>query len=110
LTFQQPSRQAAYLSKTNLENNNPWGDDMACPKGKEIFRLYSQKINSMKLDVSGGDLSPISDFINEYQCDLVGFSDLNLDISKYAIRKIIADTLRNISIVTKWPSALARSL
>jgi hypothetical protein len=93
LEFHQPTRQAAFLSETNLSNNNPWGDDMICPKGKEIFRLYSQNINGLKLDNCGGDLQPIADFINEYQCDIIGFSETNVDVSKYAVKKIITDTL-----------------
>jgi hypothetical protein len=66
---------------------------MSCPKGKEIFRLYSQNINSLKLNNCGGDLSPISDFMNEYQCDMAGFSEINVNVSKYSVRKIITDTL-----------------
>jgi exonuclease III len=66
---------------------------MSCPKQKDIFRLYSQNINGLKLDDKGGDLSTISEFINTYQCDVIGFSKLNLDVSKYKVKKIVADTL-----------------
>jgi exonuclease III len=66
---------------------------MVLPKGKRTFRLYSQNINGLKLDVKGGELTTIVEFIQTYQCDLVGFSELNLDVSKYAVRKIVADTL-----------------
>ena len=46
----------------------------------------------MKLDDKGGDLTVIADFINIYQCDLVGFSEINLDVSKYKVTRILADT------------------
>jgi hypothetical protein len=83
LAYQQQPRLTASLSETNLKSNVPWGDEMSCPKNKNTFRLYSQNINGLKVDDAGGDLATISDFINTYQCDAVGFSELNLDVSKY---------------------------
>ena len=47
----------------------------------------------MKLDDKGGDLTAIAEFMNNYQCDLVGFSEINLDVSKYRVKRIFADTL-----------------
>jgi hypothetical protein len=96
LFYLQLSRQAATLSEINLKNNAPWGDVMPCPKQKNIFCLYSQNINGLKLDNEGGDLATISDFFNTYQCDVVGFSELNLNVSKYKVKKLIADTLNRL--------------
>jgi hypothetical protein len=94
LSYQQPPHLAATLSDSNLKTNVPWGNMLSCPKPKDTFRLYSQNINGLKLDDTGGELSTISDFINTYQCDIVGFLELNLDVSKYKVKKIISNTLQ----------------
>jgi hypothetical protein len=74
--------------------NIAWGDTMSLPKQQNNFRLYCQNINGLKLDEKGGDLNSISDFAHEYQCDLLAFSEINLGVSKYQVRKIIDDTLK----------------
>ena len=66
---------------------------MRYPKQKKTFWLFSQNINVLKLDEKGGDLIPISEFLNIYQCDMAGLSEINLDVSKYKVRKILTDTL-----------------
>ena len=77
----------------NLTANKSWGDEMIYPKQKNTFRLFSQNINGLKIDEKGGDLIPISEFLTIYQCDMVGFSEINLDVSKYKARKILTDTV-----------------
>ena len=94
LSYEQPARQPASLSTANLRDNLPWGDVFQCPKPPNTFRLYSQNINGLRLDVKGGELTDISTFLHTYQIDLVGFSEVNLDTSKYKIKQIISDTLR----------------
>ena len=66
---------------------------MSLPKPAGVFRVYSQNINGLRLDKNGGDLCAITDFLNTYQCDAVGFSEVNLDVSKYQVRRILSDTL-----------------
>lgn len=66
---------------------------MTYPKRKNSFRLYCQNINGLKLDEKGGDLHAINEFLNKYQCDAVGFSEINLDVSKYKVQQILTDSL-----------------
>jgi hypothetical protein len=66
---------------------------MTYPKSQNTFRIYCQNINGLKLDAKGGDLSRISAFVHEYQCDMIAFSEINLDVTKYHVQKIIDDTL-----------------
>jgi hypothetical protein len=93
LTFQQQERTPANLSDLNLTQNIPWGDTMTHPKSQNTFRIYCQNINGLKLDAKGGDLNRISAFVHEYQCDMIAFSEINLDVSKYQVCKIIDDTI-----------------
>jgi hypothetical protein len=67
--------------------------DDATKRKKDFPSLYSQNINGFKLDKKRGELTLIVDFIKIYQCDLVGFSELKLDVSKYKVRQILANTL-----------------
>jgi exonuclease III len=93
LHYDQPRRQTETLDTAVPSNNVPWGDEMVYPKRKNTVRLYCQNINGLKLDEQGGDLNAINEFLNIYQCDLVGFSEINLDVSKYKVRKFLSDTL-----------------
>ena len=65
---------------------------MSIPKPSGIFRVYSQNVNGIRLDTNGGELCAIADFLNGSQCDAVGFSEINLDVSKYRVRRILSDT------------------
>jgi hypothetical protein len=56
----------------------------------------------MKLDEKGRELPTLSDFIKMYQCNMVGFSELNLDVSKYKARQIIADTFGKSFEAVQW--------
>ena len=105
LTYDQPHRQPAQLSTANLRDNLPWGDVLLIPKPSDQFRLYSQNINGLRLDSTGGDLSEISKFIQAYQIDIVGFSEVNLDTSKYKIKQILSDTLRRTFDAHQYASA-----
>jgi hypothetical protein len=66
---------------------------MTLPKRQNTFRIFCQNINGLKLDAKGGDLNRISAFVHEYQCDMIALSEINLDVSKYQVRKIIDDTI-----------------
>ena len=66
-------------------------DDL--PETKNTFRQYAQNINGLKIDEKGGDLNQISEFLNIYQCDIVGLSEINLDVTKYKVQRILAETL-----------------
>ena len=58
--------------------------------------MYSQNINGMKLDSKGGDIPSIAAFLQHYQCDVVGFSELNLDVSKYSIKSIMYNNFHRL--------------
>ena len=92
--YHQQDRKESKLSKTNLSKNLPWGDDLSLSKKPGIFRQYYQNVNGIKLDDSGGDLPTIALTVRELQCDLIGFCEIKLDVSKYQVRKQISDVFR----------------
>jgi hypothetical protein len=92
LQFDQQPRHPAVLSTNNLKNLH-WGDKLKYPRPKNTFRVYCQNVNGLKIDDQGGELQPISEFLREYQCNLVGLTEINLSVSKYKVRTIISDTL-----------------
>ena len=96
LAYHQPSRTSATTPNPTLGLNNHWGDPMSLPKQRNIFRVYCQNINGLKLDEQGGDIPPISEFVNQYQCDVVGFSETNLDSTKFSVQKIIKKNLNQL--------------
>lgn len=92
--YHQSERQESQLSTINLSNNLPWGDDLSLSKSPHTFRLYYQNINGIKLDESGGDLDSICSTIKELGCDLYGFSETKLDVSKYSVKKIMSASFK----------------
>jgi hypothetical protein len=47
----------------------------------------------MKLDSTGSDLLPICTMMNMLACDIIGFTELKLDVTKFAVKKILHETI-----------------
>ena len=93
--YEQPARKAATLSDVNIKANLPWGDPLLLSKPSHIFRLYFQNVNGIRLDAKGGDLVPLCSIIHELSCDVVGFAEVKLDVTKYSVKSILYDTFRS---------------
>ena len=93
--YHQPDRAEAKLSTTNLKSNHPWGDELSQTKSPSTFRLYYQNVNGMQIDDQGGDFTAICSTIHRLGCDLVGFCEIKLDVSKYQVKKSISSSLHS---------------
>jgi exonuclease III len=83
------------LSTTNLADNFPWGDDLSLEKPDSCFCIYYQNVNRIKLDVKGGDLSSFMSTFDKLSCNVVGISKTKLDVTKFAVKKIINSTIQS---------------
>jgi hypothetical protein len=92
--YTQPNREKAKLSTTNLRNNEPWGDILSISKPTNTVRLFFQNVNGIKLDDTGGEMVQICSALQHLNCDIVGLCEVKLDVSKYAVKKILNTTLR----------------
>ena len=60
-----------------------------------MFRLYYQNVNGIQIDDKGGDFTAICSTIHHLGCDLVGFCETKLDVSKYEVEKSILSSLHS---------------
>jgi exonuclease III len=68
---------------------------MTDPKPTKTLRVFCQNINGLRLDAKGGDINQIIETIKELEIDVVGFSEINLDVSKYKVQKILSQAFHS---------------
>jgi nicotinate-nucleotide pyrophosphorylase len=70
-------------------NNAPFGDVMS-EKAAADTRVYFTNLNGFTLDAKGGTWSQVIQTMAQTQVDIVGFTELNKDTTRYDIRTQMA--------------------
>jgi hypothetical protein len=63
-------------------------------KPTNTTRLYGQNVNGLSIDSLGGDITQICDTMLEAQIDIAGFTEHNLDTSKYHVINTCHTTIK----------------
>jgi len=89
------TREGMMIPPERIRNNDPVGDVLT-KKKEDVFRVYFQNVNGLKLDSMGGDFSEACYVAAEVQADVLGIAESNIDFTKFHVRTTCYDAIKKI--------------
>jgi exonuclease III len=73
------SRQPFQLNSHNLKHNYHWGPELLDLKPDDIFRIYFQNVNGLRLANNGLDILDFFCHMKSIDADIIGASEINVE-------------------------------
>jgi hypothetical protein len=83
------SRTPYLLNRHNLQSNFHWGPELLEEKPYDIFCLYFQNVNGLRLGNNGLDILDFFCHMRSIGADVIGASEINLDANHPFVRQAL---------------------
>ena len=88
------STQNDQICFQNLLDNDLIGDVINDNKEDHVLRLYFENPNGLTLSPTGGDFKEYLEQMKQFDVDIVGLYEHNLDTQKHSVKQILYDSCR----------------